>query len=67
MLEYMLLRLSLVVRGRFGGRGETGASLVEYALLLALILLVAILAITFVGGSTANQLNNTGQSMFNSP
>jgi pilus assembly protein Flp/PilA len=40
------------------GRGETGASLVEYALLLALIAVVAIGAIFFLGNSVNNQLNH---------
>ncbi len=35
---------------KFAGRGERGASLVEYALLLALIAVVAIGAIAFLGG-----------------
>ncbi len=46
---------------RFTGRGEVGASLVEYALLLALIAVVAIGAIAFLGGSVNNQLHNVGQ------
>lgn len=37
---------------------EKGASLVEYALLLALIAIVAIVALTFLGHAVANTLNN---------
>lgn len=37
---------------------ERGASLVEYALLLALIAIVAIVALIFLGGSVQTQLNN---------
>lgn len=37
---------------------ERGASLVEYALLLALIAIVAIVALIFLGGSVKSQLNN---------
>lgn len=37
---------------------ERGASLVEYALLLALIAIVAIVALIFLGGSVTSQLNN---------
>ena len=43
---------------RFTGRDDLGASLVEYALLLALIAVVAIGAIAFLGGSVNNQLNH---------
>jgi pilus assembly protein Flp/PilA len=42
---------------KFTGRGDAGASLVEYALLLALIAVVAIGAIFFLGNSVNNQLN----------
>jgi len=37
---------------------EDGASLVEYALLLALIAIVAIVALTFLGKAVSNTLNN---------
>ena len=37
---------------------ERGASLVEYALLLALIAIVAIVALTFLGHAVSNTLNN---------
>ena len=46
---------------RFTGKDDAGASLVEYALLLALIAVVAIGAIAFLGGSVNNQLHNVGQ------
>ena len=44
---------------------EAGASLVEYALLLALVAVVAIVALKFLGGSVANTLNNVGSSVAN--
>ena len=37
---------------------EAAASLVEYAILVALIAVVCILAITFLGQSTSNALTN---------
>jgi Flp pilus assembly pilin Flp len=43
---------------------ESGASLVEYALLLLFIVVVAMVALVFVGGATANQINNSGSQMF---
>ena len=45
---------------------ETGASLVEYALLLALIAVVAIGALVFLGHSVSNQLNNVANTITNS-
>ena len=48
------------VRARWG-RDETGASLVEYALLVALIAVVCILAITFLSRSTAGTGSSTGE------
>jgi pilus assembly protein Flp/PilA len=44
-------------------RREDGASLVEYALLLALIAVVAILALVFLGGSVNNTLNKTANAI----
>jgi pilus assembly protein Flp/PilA len=46
-------------------RDESGASLVEYALLLALIAVVAIVALHFLGGSVSNTLNTVGGSINN--
>jgi Flp pilus assembly pilin Flp len=45
------------------GKDELGASLVEYALLLALIAVVAITALIFLGGSASNQLNNVANHL----
>jgi Flp pilus assembly pilin Flp len=41
-------------------RGERGASLVEYALLVALIAVVCIVAVTFVGTSSRDKLGGAG-------
>jgi len=43
---------------------ETGASLVEYALLIALIALVCIGAITFFGGSASESFSRSGSTIF---
>jgi pilus assembly protein Flp/PilA len=51
------------VQRRLTGRGEVGASLVEYALLLALIAVVAIGAITFLGNSVNTQLNHVANAI----
>jgi Flp pilus assembly pilin Flp len=47
------------------GREEEGASLVEYAFLLVLVLVVALVAMQFVGNATANSINSSGSSLFN--
>ena len=46
-------------------RDEEGASLVEYALLLALVAVVSIVALSFLGGSVSNTLNSVGSSLSN--
>ena len=51
------------LRVGFTNRDETGASLVEYALLLALIAVVAIGALVFLGHTVSNTLNNVGNSI----
>ncbi|MGH9282277.1 MAG: Flp family type IVb pilin [Acidimicrobiales bacterium] len=42
------------------GRDERGASLVEYALLLALIAMVCFVAITLIGQSAEDTFSSTG-------
>ena len=58
-------RLCLVpyARARFGGRDERGASLVEYALLVALIAVVCIVAIQFLGSNASSKLSKVGSSV----
>jgi Flp pilus assembly pilin Flp len=46
-------------------KNERGASLVEYALLVALIAGAAVLAITTVGTNTATRFNNIATSISN--
>ena len=50
------------VRARFG-RDERGASLVEYALLVALIAVVCIAAVTILGGRAAEKFSGVGSSL----
>jgi pilus assembly protein Flp/PilA len=42
---------------------DRGASLVEYALLVALIAMVCIVAIAFVGQSASSRFSNVGSSV----
>jgi pilus assembly protein Flp/PilA len=51
------------VRARWGGNDETGASLVEYALLVALIAVVCIVAVTFLGTSASSKFGTVGSSI----
>ena len=43
--------------------GEQGASLVEYAFLVALIAVVCIVAIAFLGNSTSSRYSNIGSQV----
>ncbi len=42
---------------------KDGQALVEYALILALIAIVVIVALHFLGGAVSNTLNNVGQNI----
>jgi len=42
---------------------EEGQGLTEYALILALIAIVAIAAVTFLGGKVTSALNSVGSSL----
>ncbi len=56
--------LATYLRARFAD-SERGASLVEYALLVALIAVVCIVAVTFLGGNAKNKFNDVGSSIGN--
>jgi len=49
------------VRSRI--RNEVGASLVEYALLLALVAIFCIAAVTFIGQKTQSNLTSTASQL----
>ena len=49
---------------RFKDKKE-GQALVEYALILALIAIVVILALTFLGGAVKNTVNNIANAVNN--
>jgi pilus assembly protein Flp/PilA len=59
MLQYDFIKAYLVSKAKT----DRGASLVEYALLVALIAVVCIVAITFLGNSASSQFNNVGSSI----
>ena len=54
--------LASYLRARFGD-DERGASLVEYALLVALIAVVAIVALRFLGESASDTLSEAGSEI----
>jgi pilus assembly protein Flp/PilA len=56
-----MVRLSSVLASL--RREETGQGLAEYALILALIAIVAILALLFLGGQISTILANVGNSV----
>jgi pilus assembly protein Flp/PilA len=51
------------VTTRIRMRSQAGQGLAEYALILALIAILAIAAVTFMGGSINTMLSNLGNSM----
>jgi Flp pilus assembly pilin Flp len=51
------------LRHRIQPRSEDGASLVEYALLLAFIAVVCIAAVAYFGGSVTNSLSRSGSQL----
>jgi len=58
--------MSVAILGRAIGlvhRGDEGQGLAEYALILALIAVVAILALVFMGGAISTLLSTVGKSV----
>jgi pilus assembly protein Flp/PilA len=60
-MVWFRLRLREAIHGRIAG--ERGASLVEYALLVALIAMVCIGAITILGTETGDSVSRTANSV----
>ena len=54
--------IAAYLRARFGNT-ERGASLVEYALLVALIAVVCIAAVTLLGKNASNKFDTVGSSI----
>jgi len=68
MLNAIMLWQAMIVgwvHDRVPSKDDTGASLVEYALLLALIAVVAIAALTVLGGTVSTTLNNVAYNIAN--
>ena len=58
----MFMDIVNYVQARFS-HNERGAALVEYALLLALIAVVCIVALTTLGGDASSKFDNIAQSI----
>ena len=62
MVKYFQNVIAPWMRAPFG-TSERGAALVEYALLLALIAVFCVVALTFLGGETAEKFSDVGNSI----
>ncbi|HEV2758998.1 MAG TPA: Flp family type IVb pilin [Acidimicrobiales bacterium] len=59
----MHLEIIRYISARLNLKTERGAALVEYALLLALIAVVCIVALTTLGGKASSKFNTIGNSL----
>ena len=59
-MDLFILRTWLEAKVR---RDERGASMVEYGLLVALIAVVAIVAIRFLGGNVSSKFSQVGSAI----
>ncbi|MCU1448266.1 MAG: Flp/Fap pilin component [Acidimicrobiales bacterium] len=60
-----LLVIARYLPARLSIDDERGASLVEYAFLVALIAIVCLVAILFLGSSTSSKFSNVGSQVSN--
>ncbi len=63
LIAYWQKNCAPYLRAVFGRRSERGAALVEYALLLALIAVVCIVALTTLGGQAKSKFSTVGDSI----
>ena len=62
IVAYWHQHVAPYLRAKFG-RDERGASLVEYALLVALIAVVCIVAVTLLGSNASGKFSSVGSSL----
>ncbi len=58
-----LIAIAKYLSARFSVDDERGASLVEYAFLVALIAIVCLVAIMFLGSSTSSKFSTVGSQV----
>ncbi|GAC1541974.1 MAG: hypothetical protein NVS3B12_29780 [Acidimicrobiales bacterium] len=63
LVSYFKNVIAPFVRAKVNAQTERGASLVEYALLVALIAVVCIIAVTFLGKSASSKFQTIGSSV----
>ena len=63
LIAYFRTVLAPWVKARINPKSELGASLVEYALLVALIAVVAIVAVQFLGTSASSKFSTAGSAV----
>jgi len=63
LVAYMKNVIAPWVKARIDAKSELGASLVEYALLVALIAVVCIVGITFLGTRANDKFSNVGSQL----
>ena len=67
-MAHALIQLRTWLSAKLPGmRDERGAAVVEYALLVAFIFAVLVIAVNVIGGTTSNGLDDAGSSGFVSP
>ncbi|MBV9410239.1 MAG: Flp family type IVb pilin [Acidimicrobiia bacterium] len=62
LIRYWQEQCAPYLRAKFGN-SERGASLVEYALLVALIAVICIVAIAFLGKSASSKFSSVGSAV----
>jgi len=62
LIRYWQEQCAPYLRAKFGN-SERGASLVEYALLVALIAVICIVAIAFLGKSASSKFSSVGSTV----
>ena len=63
LVAYMKNVIAPWIKARIDAKSDLGASLVEYALLVALIAVVCIVGITFLGTRANSKFSNVGSSL----
>jgi len=63
LVSYLKTVVAPWVKARINAKSELGASLVEYALLVALIGVICVVGITFLGTRANSKFSNVGSQL----